>query len=86
MLCSIPGREIQATTHVMADCGIITTNFLDGTSVLGHLTEEVRECLASAAEAREKADGIPDPSTKADFLKMERHGFSSLEALHSQAA
>jgi PAS domain-containing protein len=43
-----------------------------GTVVLGHLTEEVRESLACAAEAREKADGIPDPSTKADFLKMER--------------
>jgi PAS domain S-box-containing protein len=40
--------------------------------VLEHLTEEVRECLACAAEASEKADGTSDPATRADFLKMEQ--------------
>ena len=40
--------------------------------MLEHLTEEVRECLACAAEASEKAHGTPDPATRADFLKMEQ--------------
>jgi PAS domain S-box-containing protein len=41
-------------------------------AVLQRLTEEVRECLACAAEAREKANGTRDPAIKDDFLKMEQ--------------
>ena len=40
--------------------------------MLEHLTEEVRECLACAAEASEKANGTSDPAAKAEFLKMEQ--------------
>ena len=39
--------------------------------MLEQLTENVRECLAFAAEAKQKADDTPDPTTKAEFLKME---------------
>jgi PAS domain S-box-containing protein len=40
--------------------------------VLEQLTEEVRECLACAAEAREKAAATSDPAMTAEFLKMEQ--------------
>ena len=41
-------------------------------SLLQNLSDEVRLCYERAAEAKERADGTPDPEAKADFLNMER--------------
>jgi PAS domain S-box-containing protein len=40
--------------------------------VLEQLSEQVRECLAYAAEAKEKAEQTSDPTAQAGFLEMER--------------
>src|SRR5215471_1872209 len=40
-------------------------------SLLQNLSDEVRLCYERAAEAKERADGTPDPEAKADFLNME---------------
>ena len=36
------------------------------------LSDEISECYRLAAEARQKADAANDPSTKGDFLNLER--------------
>jgi PAS domain S-box-containing protein len=40
--------------------------------MLKQLTDEIRECLACGAEAKQKAGETPDPATKAELLKMEK--------------
>lgn len=40
--------------------------------MLEQLSEQVRECLAFAAEAKERADATTDPAQKSAFLEVER--------------
>lgn len=40
--------------------------------MLQQLAENIRECLAHAAKARERADSEADPQWKADLLDLER--------------
>jgi hypothetical protein len=40
--------------------------------LLHNLSERVRLCYERAAEARERAESLPDPEAKADFLAMEQ--------------
>ena len=41
--------------------------------MLEQLSEQIRECLQHAANAKAKADATDDAASKAEFLKMEEH-------------
>ena len=41
-------------------------------TVLEQLSDEIRDCLERAAEAKAKAEATDDPTLKADFLDMEK--------------
>src|SRR5689334_3557454 len=53
-------------------CAMISLGIWLGVGVLEKLSEQVRECLAYAAEAKERAEQTSDPAAQAAFLEMER--------------
>ena len=40
------------------------------------VSDEIRECYRHALEARQKAESVANPSTRADFLDLERRWLS----------
>jgi hypothetical protein len=40
--------------------------------MIEQLSDQIRQCLEHAAEAKAKADATNDPALKAEFLDMER--------------
>jgi hypothetical protein len=54
--------------------------------MLHKFTEEIAECYRHARECRERAERVPDPATKNDFLDQERRWLSMAQRRRNKMA
>ena len=72
--CGVRSAEVTGGARYppIGRCAMISLGIWLGVGVLEKLSEQVRECLANAAEAKDRAEQTSDPAAQAAFLEMER--------------